>query len=314
MISTQVLKNGVRISSDLSFTMGCPNLGTIVFVYPVQNQYLSCLANGNNEPHFTKDNSLVVYNCKELYLQLAPSKNGLPMKINNNSSMDFFAAKSQDRSKNEDVASPRTPNGLKSSNSSESSSPIFEDSSSSVPSQKNQSLVLFDVREALGDESTKKLLQTCAASWLYSRCLLLGNLVTIQIFSELCIFQVIGAEKVPVDRFSHDSSNGSSNLDSEDSDIAELKNQVIVVNRETKVSLSLPSNVASDELIQRDSTELKLKWKGTNASLPNNISKLGGLSKEYELLKGIILSSVKDALSRYVFSVEYFDPWYDMQW
>lgn len=310
MLFTQVLKNGVRISSDLSYTMGCPTLGTLVFVYPVQKQRLSCLATGNDEPKFTEDNSLVICNCKELYLQLAPLKNGLPVKINNMCSVDFSPAKSHILPQNDSVASPRTPsNGSKFSNYSELSSPVFEDSSFSVPNHKNQVLFSFDVMEALEDESTKKLLQTCAASWLHSRCLLLGNLVTIQIFSELYFFQVIQTGKMSVARSSHYTSNGSSTLDPEDSNIAEHTNQAIMVNRETKVILSLPSNMASDN-VQRDLCEVTLKQKGSNAKPLNTISKLGGLSKEYAVLKGIIMSSVKDSLSRYVLSVGYINRFY----
>uniref|UniRef100_A0A5B6ZV40 CI111 double-psi beta barrel domain-containing protein n=1 Tax=Davidia involucrata TaxID=16924 RepID=A0A5B6ZV40_DAVIN len=36
--SCKLLKNGVRLSSNLSYTMGCPALGRIVFVYPIQCQ------------------------------------------------------------------------------------------------------------------------------------------------------------------------------------------------------------------------------------------------------------------------------------
>ncbi|KAK4281981.1 hypothetical protein QN277_013417 [Acacia crassicarpa] len=295
--SSKVLKNGVQISSELSYTMGCPTIGTHVFVYPVQNQCLSSLINEKNEPQTIEDNSLVVYNCKELYLQLAPLKNGLPMKISNLSPMDLSAAKSHLQFGIENVTSPKTPsNGLKLSSLSDLSSPIFEDSSSSTPNQKSQSLISFDLREALGDESSKKLLQTCAASWLYSRWLLLGNIVTIQIFSELCVFQVVGAKRVSVDRSIPDSSIESGSSYPEGPDISEHINQAIIVNHETKVSLSLPSNVTSDELIQRDLSKVELREKGTKASVPNNVSKLGGLSKEYAVLKDIILSSVKNDL------------------
>ena len=287
--------------------MGCPPLGTIVFVYPVQKQYLSCLANGSNELHPTENNCLSIYNCKELYLQFAPRKNGFQLEINNSPALDLSVTKSHVQSENDVVASPRTPsNRSKFSNASGMSSPIFEDSASNVPIQNSQSMASFNVMEALGDESAKKLLQACATSWLYSRYLLLGNLVSVPMFSEVCIFQVIGAKKVPVDRSDHYSSNGISNL--HPTDLAENVYQAIIINRETKVFLSLQSNAASEESIQRDLSSVKLKHKVANPSIHDNISKLGGLSKEYTVLKDIISSSVKDALSRYVLSVSYFHP------
>ncbi|XP_020219674.1 calmodulin-interacting protein 111 [Cajanus cajan] len=297
--SSKVLKNGVRLSSNLYYTMGCPPLGTSVFVHPIRKQFLSSFANGSNEQHSTENNCLSIYNCKELYLQLVPSKNGQPLKFNNFPSLDLSKRKSHVQSENDIVASPATPSyGSKFSNASGLSSPLFEDSVSSVPKQNSQPLISFDVNLALGDESSKKLLQTCATSWLYSRSLLLGNLVNVPMFSELCIFQVIGAKKEPVTRSDHYPSNGSSDLYLEDSDIADSVNQAFTVNYETKVFLSLPSNVVSEEPIQRDIPCVKLEDIVTNTSLRDNISKLGGLSKEYTLLKDIISSSVNSALSR----------------
>ena len=124
--------------------------------------------------------------------------------------------------------------------------------------------------------------------------------------SELCFFQVIGAKKQPVTKSDHYPSNGNSDLYPEDSDIADSGNQAFTVNDETKVFLSLPSNAASEEPIQRDIPCVKLEHKVANASLHDKISKLGGLSKEYTLLKDIISSSVSDALSRLVLSDAYF--------
>ncbi|KAK9281715.1 hypothetical protein L1049_004619 [Liquidambar formosana] len=51
--SCKVLKNGVRLSSCLSYTMGCPASGRILFVYPIQSQSLSDLEKGNDKLHST---------------------------------------------------------------------------------------------------------------------------------------------------------------------------------------------------------------------------------------------------------------------
>ncbi|MED6160888.1 hypothetical protein PIB30_055490 [Stylosanthes scabra] len=294
--STKVLKNGVRLSSNISCTMGCPPLGTIVFVYPVQKQYLSALANGSNELHSTESNCLLVYNCKELYLRFSPHKDGFQLDINNSASM----MKSHVQSDNDIFASPSTPsNGSKFSNASVLSSPRFEDSASSMPIRNSQSMASFNVIDALGDESSKKLLEACATSWLFSRYLLLGNLVSVPMFSEVCIFQVIGAKKAPAYRADNYFSNGISNLYLEDSDVAENVNEAIFVNCETKVFLYLESNAASEEPTQTDLPSEKCKAKVANPSIYDNISKLGGLSKEYTVLKDIISSSVKDVLSSF---------------
>ncbi|CAJ1916124.1 unnamed protein product [Sphenostylis stenocarpa] len=297
--ASKVLKNGVRLSSNLYDTMGCPPFGTSVFVHALQKQLLPPLASGINQQDSTENNCLPINNCKELYLQLVPSENGLPLKFNNFPSLDVSKVKSHVQFENDVVASPVTPSyGSKFSNASGLSSPRFNDPASGVPNQNSQSLISSDVSLALGDESSKQLLQTWATSWLYSRSLLLGNLVNISTFSE-CFFQVIGAKKQPGTKSDHYPSSESNDLYPEDSDTAVTVNQAFTVNYETKVFLSLPSNAASEEPFQRDISCVKLEHKVANASLRDKISKLGGLSKEYTLLKDIISSSVNDALSSF---------------
>ncbi|KOM49991.1 hypothetical protein LR48_Vigan08g081800 [Vigna angularis] len=53
-------------------------------------------------------------------------------------------------------------------NASGLSSPQFEDSASSVPNQKSQSLISSNVSLAVSDESSKQSLETWTTSWLYS--------------------------------------------------------------------------------------------------------------------------------------------------
>ncbi|XP_058749228.1 calmodulin-interacting protein 111 [Vicia villosa] len=294
--SKKVLKSGVRLSSNLSIVMGCPPLGISVFVHPLQKQYTSCIANGSNGLHSGEK----VYNCKELYLQLAPCMSGLPLKVNNFLPLDVSKSKSRAQSDNDIVASPKTPSyGSKFSNGTVYSSPVFEDSASSVTNYNGQSVTSFDVSKALGDESSKKLLETCATSWLYSRCLLLGNLVSVPLFSEFCIFQVVGIKKVPATTPEYCSLNGSINLNLEDSDFVENGNLAFTVNWETKVFLSLPSNEAFEESVLRDLSCLKLDHKAVKPSIHDNISKLGGLSKEEMLLKETISFLGNDTLSRF---------------
>lgn len=152
------MKNGVRLSSNLYHAMGCPALGTSVFVHPI-----SSAANGINEQHSTGNSCLSIYNCKELYLQLVPSKNGLPLKFNNFPSLGVSKVKFHVQSENDIVASPATPsNGSKFSNACGMSSPLFDNSASSLPNQNSQSLNSFDVSLALGNESSKELLLTGA--------------------------------------------------------------------------------------------------------------------------------------------------------
>ncbi|KAF2305005.1 hypothetical protein GH714_000994 [Hevea brasiliensis] len=68
------LRDEVRLSSNLYYTMGCPDSGRFVFIYPIQSQFLTGLANGDNDVHDRKVDSLKVHNCHELHLELVPIK------------------------------------------------------------------------------------------------------------------------------------------------------------------------------------------------------------------------------------------------
>ena len=57
-------------------------------------------------------------------------------------------------------------------NSDQLTSPLCEDSVSRLSDPDKKTFASFDITEVLGNETAKKLLQSCAASWLYSRSLL----------------------------------------------------------------------------------------------------------------------------------------------
>jgi len=252
-----------------------------MFVHPLQKQSLAD-------------------NCKELYLQLAPCKSGPTLNVNNFPSLDLSNSKSCPQSENDIVASPKTPYGSNFSNDSVYSSSVVKDLASSVTNYNGQSVVSFDVSKALGNETSKKLLETCATALLRSRSLLLGNLVTVPILSEFFIFQVMDirmSTTIP----DYYPLNGSSYLNLEDSDMVENVNVAFTADWETKVYLSLPSNSAFEESIQKDLSCLKLD------NRHDKISKLGGLSKEEMVLNDLIFCSKNDIiLSRYVLSILYF--------
>ncbi|BAT73274.1 hypothetical protein VIGAN_01074500 [Vigna angularis var. angularis] len=68
--------------------MGCPPMGSSVFVCALQKQLLPTPASGSNQQHYMENSCLPINNCKELYLQLVPSNSGLPLKFNNFPSLD----------------------------------------------------------------------------------------------------------------------------------------------------------------------------------------------------------------------------------
>ena len=294
----QVFKNEVRLSSNLSYTMGCPTSGSVVFVYPIQSQLPPHgIVNGLDKPNGNGVQCFSVYNCKELYLEQALSQNRSTVRSNMLSSLNFPAEKNRNTLEIGMVSSPKTPlyqSKYSSSSPSHSTSSMCGDPVSHLPNPNSSYIDSFDIRDVMGDESAKKLLQTCATTWLYSRNLLCGNFVSIPILSEVYIFHVVGARDLSAKSSSHDLIKEKCHLPP---DTPELADHAFVINRDTKVCLYSPSTAVSETSI----SGVELEYKDVKARVVESSLKLGGLSKEYAILKDIIISSsVKDTLLRYV--------------
>ncbi|KAF8393838.1 hypothetical protein HHK36_020036 [Tetracentron sinense] len=238
----QVLKNELRLSWDLSWAIGCPASGRIMFVFPIQTtNSLTSFTNGTGNLYSSTNTTvpcLSIHSCKELYLELVPSKKG---------------------------------------------STLYGDMLSPVSSICKSNA---EISEEIRDECTKKLLQECARMLLHTRILLHGNLVAFRIHSGLCIFCVEGAENLSTespnqeltDEENHDSLPQTPNL-------VDHVDGAFVVHHGTNVHLSTP-------------VELEFKYK---SNVESDFSKLGGLSKEYVVLKKIIASlSMQDTLSSFI--------------
>jgi hypothetical protein len=267
--SSKVFKDAVRISLNLCYGLGCPVSGRTVFVYPVSGPSLSDQFNGNGRSRYDDVNHLSLLACKELCLELTPFRNMLQAKN------AFESSYEQNGNGN---STPKTPANLQKFSSPRPKSPvspIIEDSVFSCK-QRFSSESSIDLREVLSNESSKKLLQICASSWLYPCSLLYGNFVSVPILSEICIFCVKRADKRP-----SDTSN---------------RNHAFMINQETKVYLHHTLDLASE--IQGRTFVQGLQFdEGENVGC--EISKLGGLSKEYAILRDIIdSSSIKNSLSR----------------
>ncbi|XP_010427504.1 PREDICTED: calmodulin-interacting protein 111-like [Camelina sativa] len=260
--SSKVLKDAVRISLNLCYGLGCPVSGRTVFVYPVSGPSLTDQFNVNDV------NDLSLLACKELSLELTPFRNML-LQANN----AFESSHEQNGNGN---STPKTPANLLKFSSPRPKSPASPMTENPVFSTKQQfsSESSLDLREVLSNESSKKLLQICASSWLYPCSLLYGNFVAVPILSEICIFCVKGADKRP-----SDTSN---------------RNHAFMINQETKVYLHHTLDLASGTSAQ--GLQFDEDNEGENSGC--EVAKLGGLSKEYAILRDIIVSSsTKNSLS-----------------
>lgn len=281
--------------------MGYPASGRIIFVYQIPGQSILGV-NGNGKLNGPSTKCLSLFNCNELYLELVSSKKGL----SNNGTMlsggDFPEQRKPSRSENKNNSSPMTPVCSQSKLSSlvtrQSRSPRYEESISNPPNFYETCSDAFEITEVLGDESAKKLLQSCAAVWLCSRILLYGNFVTIPILSKICIFQVISARGMSVNCINQELTDKSnSDLCYDAPDNMHHVHDAFVVNHKTKVHLF--SSLDSSETPQRrDKHCLEFESEDTIGDVVDDSLKLGGLAKEYAVLKDIIDSSVNDTLSR----------------
>ncbi|KAM7269953.1 hypothetical protein ACFE04_029167 [Oxalis oulophora] len=270
--STKVLKDGARLSSDLLYTMGSPAPGHILFVYPLKDQSMM-INESHHQSNGGKSDHLRLHNCKELYLDL--------VSCIDRSKKFSGAEKVLDQAPNGLFSSPKTP-----LNQSKFISPSVKQLTTPTSNSENansSNLNVVHIREMLTDENAKKLLQTCATSWLYSRCLLYGNLVAFPVLSELCIFRVIGANSLP--------QSVDENL--QDLESANHMNEAFVTKHYTKIHLSLRSSSGSEVSQNKSSSHLQLQFEDVKANVGPDYSQLGGLSKEYETLKDIIISSSK---------------------
>ncbi|XP_010504575.1 PREDICTED: calmodulin-interacting protein 111-like [Camelina sativa] len=266
--SSKVLKDAVRISLNLCYGLGCPVSGRTVFVYPVSGPSLSDRFNGNGGSLSNDVNHLSLLACKELSLQLTPFRNML-LQANN----AFESSHEQNGNGN---STPKTPSNLLKFSSPRPKSPASPITEGPVFSTKQQfsSESSLDLREVLSNESSKRLLQICASSWLYPCSLLYGNFVAVPILSEICIFCVKRANKRP-----SDTSN---------------RNHAFMINQETKVYLHHTLDLASGTSAQ--GLQFDEDNEGENSGC--ELAKLGGLSKEYTILRDIIVSSsTKNSLS-----------------
>ncbi|CAN8279633.1 unnamed protein product [Cochlearia groenlandica] len=278
--SSKVLKDAVRISTSLCYGLGCSVSGRTVFVYPVSGPSLSDHYKEDVGSHGNYVNKLSILACKELCLELTPFRNVMSQEENGFLCKEKLAVESSHEQNGNGNSTPKTPSNLQKLSSprpKSPASPITEDHGFSAK-ERFSSESLIDMREILSNQSSKKLLQICAASWLYPCSLLYGNYVAIPILSEICVFRVKRGNKMP-----SDTSN---------------RNHAFVINRDTKVYLHHTLDLASDTREKPSVQGLQFDEDDGGENVGCEISKLGGLSKEYAILRDIILSSsIKSSLS-----------------
>ncbi|KAF9679513.1 hypothetical protein SADUNF_Sadunf06G0022700 [Salix dunnii] len=301
--SSKVSKNGVRLSSNLAYTMGCPTSGKVIFVHAMRNKLLTDIVNGNDKSQGANTDDLSLHNCNEMYLELVPFMNRVKMKSDTMSAMKSSVENRQDRSENGTISSPKTP--LCQPNRSSPSpiqlaSPICEEAASNTSNSNGTDVGLLNIKEVLEDESAKKLLEVCATSWLYSRFLICGNLVAIPLLSNLCIFRVTSANKLPADGSDKDLMKGRTHgMQPQNSEELGHMKDAFSINRQTKVYLHRQMKSTTEGPQKQGLPLMQSECSDGKTIIGHDRSKLGGLHEEYAVLKDIIVSSMKNTLSSF---------------
>ncbi|XP_042508948.1 calmodulin-interacting protein 111-like [Macadamia integrifolia] len=282
--SCKVLKNGVRLSWSLSSTLGFPSLGRIIFISSIQTLYVSGLLNNLPSPINSAACPLTVCKCKDLQLQLISSMDGVSIK-HDMSRSNRPAEMDQGQFEKGNFSSPKTPSLYKPKLDSPISGPLY--------SGRWEDSVL---KLGLGDEKTKELWQSCAVHWLRSRILLPGNILTIPIFPYTFVFRVEGA---------NESECTNQKLKDEGNDLIfrtptlmDHVKEAFLVDHETKVQI-FSSLTSETETVEKSGYPREdLEHKDFRTKMIRDVPQLGGLSKEFALLKEIIIYSLlKDSLS-----------------
>lgn len=270
--------------------MGYPTAGRSLFIFAVQTPVSSVVVNGFDE---LQNRQMLLQNCEELCLELIAANEfntKPPVRKSHTLPEECFPS------------SPRTPmhcSRMASPNSPFSSASHEE----SVANSPKQVISLFDSADTvklLENESTKKLLQTCASSFLYKRNLLQGNIVVLQLLPKLCLFRVVSARRVSDHQQIQDTDNESRrSLSSNESHDSEAYHAFAITSG-TKVDLRLPNDMASGVSSEIEVPCVKHEDKFGYGIFEEDNLRLGGLLNESTILKDIIASScLKNTMSRY---------------
>ncbi|KAL1543427.1 calmodulin-interacting protein 111 isoform X2 [Salvia divinorum] len=281
--SSKVFKNGVRLSLNLSRTMGSPCSGRVVFVYPVKRHSLT--ENGNGDRCGPAASCISLDSRTEIYLSpvyLKGNKNKTGMSTS--SHLDFF-------DENSKILSPKTPSVSESKISSPCSAESRMSNYGKSSLERTYSSATFNIlgmEEILRDDSSRKLLETCAGSWLYSRTLLPGNFVAVPVLSELCAFQVMGPKKVSPNS---EIRNSNSEFRARGLDNGKYVLSAFSIDGGTKIIFLSAGNVVVETSVKGYLGDPDVGHGPVRKNPEANLLMLGGLTKEFSVLKDIIVSS-----------------------
>ncbi|KAI3968229.1 hypothetical protein MKX01_018532 [Papaver californicum] len=309
--SSEIVKNFVRLSWSLSCTMGLPAPGKTLFIYPIQTCFTEGTLNGTDKllDSNVTASLLSLCNCKYLNLELdtlheRPKENDSGLSVTNSREKAH-----QDRF---DIgeSSPKTPVPYQPKHKPPGVAlERYQDSVPTVCHSGETSSVPYDISEAatdrkkvleesFGDKCTREIYQTCAKLWLHDRLLLHGNLVAIPMCKETYFFSVVGTKRLLTDGLRQKLINGGRyELSRNEAQSPDLDRGRIAffLDAETEVHLCTSLSLSTQNPYEKHMPLVEVASKGITEKEAVSDSKLGGLSKEFGMLKEIIASSSVNA-------------------
>ncbi|KAF3781224.1 Calmodulin-interacting protein 111 [Nymphaea thermarum] len=290
--SSKVPKNGAKISWSLSCTIGNPPIGRIAFVSRVETH--DCDGDiGNFQPSGAPH--VLLCKCVDLHLKFIPSRSSTVAEKEMVSSVAVESKRGEDGR----LLSPKTPL-IRRSKLPSFGSPLSEDVSNRskehsllVVPEHDISIAKMDassISSILEDEKMKELLQLVSRRWLLSRVLLPGNLVSIPMSGHMCFFRVDATNQHLACKTGKELHHFDHNL---------VKTAFLVVSETTAhLFSSTPAAMLENRDVRRSEKGSDKKQDIEKEDF--SISKLGGLSKEFETIQEIINFSLikRDTLSR----------------
>lgn len=273
------------MSLNLSHTLGCPGSGRIIFVHPVKHHTLTENGYGDRGPAASR---ISVNSLQEIYLSPVYLKSKDDTMTSTSSHLDF----SDEQAENSKISSPKTPSvsesRVSSPRSTQSRMLKYDKLASKRTHSSNAAVNVLDLEEVLRDDSSRKLLQTCTGSWLYSRSLLSGNFVAVPVLSQLCIFQVIGPKRLSSNS---EIRNSNSNFLAQSIDKGKYAMSAFSVDSGTKIIFQSTGNLVVETSMKSYLEDPDAGHGSIGKDAEGSFPKLGGLSKEFAVLRDIIVSS-----------------------
>ncbi|MCO5560528.1 hypothetical protein L7F22_014143 [Adiantum nelumboides] len=289
---SEKLKEGIRVSKQLAYALGCLDFLPWVHLKPVSCPKLNLCKGSQLKNTYSVD--VEIEECKELFLKLSPMTSE-DVNVNTSASLRSPSLSGRQQGKTLQGRQGESPSTYKSRNTAASNfSPVKDASHCSMQPKEHVALTSI-----LGDKDSSafKLLECLAGRLLHGRYLLRGNRVGISVCGHEYIFEVadvIGQSNGRSSTASQGSSKTSVNKESDR--IFKEMVTLFCVGSKTLVKFQLPGPAAKSGQSDLPGAGAIINALSKECVGPSSerlgFSAIGGLSEQISILKEIITFSL----------------------